>query len=357
MRTQPDPTQLSPDRLYGYPMVSIVTEPAEVTADWLSEVLNVRVKEITAHEPIGTGQMSRNFRFEFIADGLSSVVLKVPAEDKSLRELAATVYEREVRFYADLASLLPCRTPACFFAAITQSGGDFTLVLEDLAPAQQGDQIAGCTPAQAGLALKNLALLHAPTWNDSELTAHLAPAPQDNSILGEIYPLAHTQFMERYSTRLMDHTADVLEALVPHVVAWLNGTHDPFTLTHADYRLDNLLFTADSAAAVDWQTIRIGSPGQDVAYFLGNSLPIETRRENEDTLLKAYLDALFDYGVTGYDLDQLKADCVLGAWSGPFTAVLGAFAATDTERGDEMFIVMADRSAAQILDQGGRPYL
>lgn len=32
-----------------------------------------------------------------------------------------------------------------------------------------------------------------------------------------------------------------------------------------------------------------------------------------------------------------------------------AFAATDTERGDEMFIAMADRSAAQILDFDGHP--
>ena len=143
-------------------MVSIVTEPSEVTADWLSEVLSIHVTEITAHEAIGTGQMSRNFRFEFVADGLSSVVLKVPAEDRSLRELAASVYEREVRFYADLS---------------------------------------------------------------------------------------------------------------------------------------------------------------------------------------------------GYDLHRLKSDCALGAWSGPFTAVLGAFAATDTERGDEMFIAMADRSAAQILDFDGQPYL
>ncbi|MCY3851583.1 MAG: phosphotransferase [Acidimicrobiaceae bacterium] len=338
-------------------MASIITEPTEVTADWLSETLNLRVEEITAHEPIGTGQMSRNFRFELIADKMTSVVLKVPAEDESLRELAAGVYEREVRFYADLASSLPCRVPECFFAAIAETGGDFTLVLEDLAPAQQGDQIAGCTPAQAGLALKNLALLHGPTWNNPELASHPALAPHDSAILEEIYPLAHTQFMERYGPRLMDHTGDVLEALAPHTVAWVEETHDPFTLAHADYRLDNLLFTADSVAAVDWQTIRIGSPGQDVAYFLGNSLPIDVRREYEDTLLTTYLDALFDYGVTGYDLDQLKADCALGAWSGPFIAVLGAFAATDTERGDEMFISMADRSTAQILDQGGHPYL
>ena len=338
-------------------MVSIVTEPAEVTADWLSEVLSLRVKEITAHEEIGTGQMSRNFRFEFVADGSSSVVLKVPAEDKSLRELAASVYEREVRFYADLASSLPCHTPECFFAAIAESGGDFTLVLEDLAPAQQGDQIAGCTPAQANLALKNLALLHGPTWNSPDLAAHAAFAPQDYSLLGEIYPLAHAQFIERYGTRLMGHTADVLEAFVPNAVAWLDETHDPFTLTHADYRLDNLLFTDDSVAAVDWQTIRLGSPGQDVAYFLGNSLPIDIRREHEAPLLEVYLGALTDYGVTGYDLAQLQADCMLGAWLGPFTTVLGAFAATATERGDEMFIAMADRSTAQILDHGGHPYL
>ena len=338
-------------------MVSIVTEPAEVTADWLSEVLEVHVEEITAHEAIGTGQMSRNFRFEFIADGPESAVLKVPAEDRAMRELASQVYEREVVFYTDFAATLPCRAPHCYFAAIAESGGDFTLVLEDLAPAQQGDQIAGCTPTQASLALKNLALLHGPAWNSSALAAHPALEPQDYSMLNDIYPLAHNQFMERYRSRLAEHTAEVLEAFVPHAVAWLDETHSPFTLTHADYRLDNLLFSAEQVAAVDWQTIRLGSPGQDVAYFLGNSLPVESRREHEDGLLNEYLEGLRECGVNDYDLDHLKADCTVGAWSGPYTAVLGAFAATETERGDEMFIAMADRSAAQILDHGGHPYL
>lgn len=338
-------------------MVPIVTEPAEVTADWLSEVLNLDVAEITAYEAIGTGQMSRNFRFEFIADGPGSAVLKVPAEDKAMRELASSVYEREVVFYTDLAAALPCRTPHCYFAAISESGGDFTLVLEDLAPARQGDQLAGATPAQASLALKNLALLHGPAWNSSALAAHPALAPQDYSLLNDIYPPAHDQFMERYRSRLAEHTADVLEAFVPHAAAWLDETHSPFTLTHADYRLDNLLFGSEQVAAVDWQTLRLGSPGQDVAYFLGNSLPVESRREHEDTLLNEYLEALRDCGVDDYDLDHLKADCTVGAWSGPYTAVLGAFAATETERGDAMFIAMADRSAAQILDHGGHPYL
>ena len=52
---------------------------------------------------------------------------------------------------------------------MSPSSGDFTLLLEDLAPWEQGDQLTGCTPAQARDAAVNLAGLHGPRWCDPAL--------------------------------------------------------------------------------------------------------------------------------------------------------------------------------------------
>ena len=46
---------------------------------------------------------------------------------------------------------------------------DFAILMNDLAPAEQGDQMAGCTPDQAALAVEEAAKLHAPVWDDSTL--------------------------------------------------------------------------------------------------------------------------------------------------------------------------------------------
>lgn len=46
-----------------------------------------------------------------------------------------------------------------------------------------------------------------------------------------------------------------------------------------------------------------------------------------------------------------------GAWLGPLITVIGAFAATRTDRGDEMFITMADRCADQITQLDSRSHL
>ena len=56
----------------------------------------------------------------------------------------------------------PSPVPGCFATAFDEREGWFTLVLEDAAPARQGDQIEGCSVAEARLAMEQLGRLHAP---------------------------------------------------------------------------------------------------------------------------------------------------------------------------------------------------
>ena len=86
----------------------VVERPTDLTVEWLTAALGVPVSDF-AFERIGTGQMSECYRVELTyADGdggPNSVVLKVAATDPVSRQtgLALGLYEREVRFYTDIA--------------------------------------------------------------------------------------------------------------------------------------------------------------------------------------------------------------------------------------------------------------
>lgn len=338
-------------------MTNILNEPEDATPAWFSAALGTTVTAIGEPERIGTGQMSRNYRFTLDGDGPSSVVIKIAASEGEIGETASRAYVREVGFYRDIAPTLAAGVaPACLHHDISDTGAAFTLVLEDLAPAEQGNQIAGCTIAEAKLALTTLAALHAARWNDRSLLDNLVLSGSDPDLLGQVMPIAHQEFERRYGDRLQPGTIPLLEAFSRGAADWSSHVADPIALGHADFRLDNLMFTPTGVTAVDWQTVRAGPPASDVAYFLGNSLLVEDRRTHEDELFESYLAALANHGVS-YELDALRRDYARGAWLGPLITVLGAFTATRTDRGDEMFIAMADRACAQIADHDSLRHL
>ncbi|MEP6296511.1 MAG: aminoglycoside phosphotransferase, partial [Ilumatobacter sp.] len=126
--------------------------PEEITPTWLSEILGADVVAVQA-ERIGDGLVGLNLRvaIEYAdpasTDGLpSSVVIKLPSLDETSRAtgIALRNYEREVKFYDHIAATVAIRVPHCHHASWSEDTGDFVLVLEDMAPAAQGDQVSGC---------------------------------------------------------------------------------------------------------------------------------------------------------------------------------------------------------------------
>ena len=349
--------------------IPLIDHPDGITAGWLSLVLEKnglagRVKGFRA-SPVGTGQMADNYRLHLEYEGErgdapASVVVKVASADPTSRASgAAGGYVTEVRFYMDLADDLKIRTPHCFHCDISEGNDSFVLVLEDLAPAEQGDQIRGCDVAEAKLALANLAGLHGSSWCTADLdrfdwlnrvTREVA------AIFGGVLKTATDGFIDRYRDRLAPGDADVLRHFADKSELWLPGRPDRFALVHGDYRLDNLLFATAAGgapvAAVDWQTLTIAEPGRDVGYFLGNSLLPELRRKHEEELVRAYYDALMSHGVSDYSFEDCFQDYRYGHFQGPLVTVLGAMAVVQTERGDEMFMAMCARSCQAIRDQG-----
>ena len=129
-------------------------------------------------ERVGTGQVGMSVRYRLSyaerapAGAPASVVAKLPSPDDVSRATGVQLrnYEREVAFYRGVAATVDIRTPHCYHADWDADSGDFVLVLEDLAPAVQGDQIAGCSVVEARIVLDELAKLHAPRWADPAST-------------------------------------------------------------------------------------------------------------------------------------------------------------------------------------------
>src|SRR5437763_15255116 len=125
-------------------------------------------------------------------DGPSSVVLKVAATDPVSRQTghALGLYEREVRFYTDIAPGVDGPIAPCHHAAFNTETGAFHLLLGDAGPAVVGDEIRGATVEQAMLALSELARVHAPLLGDTA-TANAdwlnRESPMNHALIGQLY--------------------------------------------------------------------------------------------------------------------------------------------------------------------------
>jgi hypothetical protein len=332
-----------------------------LTADWASAVLGRDVDDLSV-ERVGTGQIGTCYRLRLGAGSPDTVLVKLPPPEPADRDMMAGAYRGEVRFYQRVAETVAVRVPACYHAEIASDSGDFVLVLEDLAPAEQGDQIAGCTAAQALDAVRNLAGLHGPRWCDptlAEIDTLSMNGPDEIALLLEMYGPTTELFLDGLGDLVSPEDAATLRACVPVIGPWLLGRQDRFGLVHGDYRLDNLMFPPDrpGVAAVDWQTLSLALPARDLAYFVATSFSPEDRRAHERDLVAAYHEALVGYGVDdplldSYGLEQCWDDYVFAMLQVPLVSTFGCAYSTRTERGDEMFAAMVARGCAAIRDLG-----
>lgn len=332
--------------------------PDAVTGEWLGEVLGARVDALR-WEPIGTGQVGDSVRFYLEGDGVpSSLAGKFPAADATSRATAAMfgLYRKEVEFYRKAAPLLAVRTPRLHFADSDESGAQFLLLFEDVGPARQGDQIAGCTLDDAHAAIRQAAAIHAPGWGRAELLEAdwLQPPPDLGAKVGAMYPQAQALFRERYTGKLEPELMAVCEQFAENAALWFGRDDPPQCLIHGDFRLDNLLFEirggTEPIAVLDWQTVARGRAMTDVGYFLGCGIG-QLGLDHDDELMALYLAEMRARGVKLLR-DAIDRDYRLGILHGVSTAVFSAAFVERTSRGDDNFLSMARGACALALKRG-----
>lgn len=341
---------------------ALCTVQDEVDAAWVTAALSAagllaEGGRATAVErtPVGTGQMADTLRlavtYEPAAAGPATLIVKLASTDPTSRATGQLLraYEIEVRFYQCVAPLVGMRIPRMHYADVDTTTGSFTLLLDDQSPAEQGDDLVGCSPQLADACVRELALLHAPCWERADLAAHdwlnrQSAADFVKAYLGMVWP----GFVDRYRERLDAPQLELGEQALALMGA-MQELPGPRTVTHGDYRLDNMLFHPGDTrpCVVDWQTAAWGAPAADLAYFLGLSLTPEFRRAHHDELVATYHQALGDQGITGYALDALRRDVAVTSLGGLFMAIGASMSVVQTERGDDMFMTMYHRYALQ----------
>lgn len=354
----------------------IPQSPEELTAGWLTAALrqagaitraSVKALEIEPNFAAGAGFMGNLSRLSLTYDAAEDgaparLVAKLPPPSPEARQVADAfrLFEREVRFYEQIAGTADLRTARCYYHAFDPGTRDFVLLLEDLAPARCGDQVTGCTLAQTELAIRELAKFHATWWEHPKLSKldwlpHLN-APFVQQSVHSSYSEGWGPFLANYGDRLSPQTVSVGERVGRHFGRILDHlSTPPLTIAHGDYRLDNLFFsTAEGGAplaVVDWQVAYHARGSFDVGYFITGTLPPAERRAGDTKLLELYRAVLIDNGVQHYSFDELLHDyrmAILCSWV--YAVIILGTLDTATERGLALFNSALERIVAAVED-------
>jgi hypothetical protein len=348
-----------------------IRPPAAIDAGWMTALLRKAgidaVVDRVSARAIGTGQIGDSVRFALgyahgPADAPRSLVGKFPAAGEESRATGVRLgnYLREVRFYQQLAPTARIRTPGCWFAEVDEATSDFVLIMDDLAPAEPGDQLKGVTLDEARRVIVEAARLHASHWDDDALDAlpwvSGSKAAPPSAANGDAVAMLWSAFKARYGERMKPAWSEVGDRLTTRFGRLAEAREGPRCLTHNDFRPDNMMFASALGGApvtvLDWQSFAYGVGATDVAYFLAGALPADVRRGAEPELLALYHRTLVAEGVRGYGADELARDYARGGYLLFLTAFFAAMIVTQTERGDAMFLQMLGSAAEHMLEHG-----
>ncbi|NKZ11380.1 aminoglycoside phosphotransferase family protein [Mycolicibacterium septicum DSM 44393] len=349
--------------------LAIPSGSADVTAEWLSSALQDSHPTTSviavALEPVGTGQAGATYRatVRYAANpaGLpATLIVKLSSQRPEIRAKVSSSYRVEHAFYSQLASRVEIPLPRAYHCEISEDNLDFVLVMADQAPAEQGDQIDGCSAERGRLAARAIAGLHGPLWCDTTIAdyAHTVmprPGPESAAALGQVMANASEIGLREVGHLMAAEDQATFTEAAALTESWLLLEPERFSILHGDYRIDNLLFAPDDSAisVVDWQSVTVGLPGRDLGYFAATSLLPELRAEIERELVSVYHAALQSHGVAEYDEQDCWDDYRLGILQGTLISGLAAaFTPSPNERAERMLMAMMSRSCRAIRELG-----
>ena len=303
--------------------LAIPTSIEEVTADWLAEATGFAIESVRPQR-IGEGIGVSSAIYRAHLHGAScpqTVVVKLPSLDEAavFTSTMLRMYIREVRFFAELAPLAPLRVPVAYHAAVHEGTSEFVVVMEDLGSLRLIDQLSGMALPDAERAVDELAGWHATWWGrGDELAEQGLTVSLGDPIYPAVLPLVFGEGWEKV-TRELEVSEPILAVgprfadAIPRLLQRLS--RGPNTMTHGDFRADNILFDpAGRVALLDFQLIGSGSGTYDLAYFVTQSLEPDVAAANERALFDRWVAGLVATGVPEGDLE--------GAWDDYRTAAL-----------------------------------
>ncbi len=248
----------------------------------------------------------------------ATVFVKMAAETVTTRLMGelGNLADTETRFYRQLAPQLT-GVPLCYGSQFDPWTGRFVLVLEDLAdladssvaPCEFPDTLHPIDPDRAASVVELLARLHATYWERLPAQAgkgplgwlYTASADSASMLTGPLLKTSSRRLAERTDLplergRFIDEHYRAVASLIDR---------PPHTVMHGDAHPGNLYFRKGQAGLLDWQAVRRGHPGRELAYTLITSMTSEQRQATQRDLLDVYRDALTGAGGPELARDEL----------------------------------------------------
>jgi hypothetical protein len=354
-------------------MLEVIDRAPDISPDWLTRALGQagclgegKVASLD-FKIIGHGKMGDNARFSLTYEGdrgtaPDTLIGKFPATDETARQMAGArgAYYNEVMFYRHLADKTTMRTPLIYANEITDDRLQFVTLMEDMAPAEPGSQLVGESLEHARVALREAARLAAAFYGDQSIGGHdyvLTAARDDGGAFGQsLLQQYWPGFLQRFGHGMTEECREFGARYVDRFTVFTNRFKGLKTLSHGDFRSENILFHGGEACTVDWQTLGETSPLADLAYFMGGSLEVADRRDWERDLVREFSEELATLGVS-LGFEECWQQYREQAMHGLIITILGASFSEPAERSDAMFLAMIQRHLQHCVDLDAGDFL
>jgi len=305
-----------------------------ITSEWLNKVLHdsgylkdFNIESIS-REPWGVGEgfVSDMARLTITYDKESpelpkTMIVKMATNYRTALAVALqyNIYEKEIRFYTEIAPKSPIRVPGLIYSDYNTEAKKYILILEDCSCYNMCDQIQGLNYEQTKQAIISIADFHARWWDAPDLFSFdwILPRKDENTLKSYLDIVRNSWDMavksEKFLDLLPEGGREIGEKIYKHFPWILNdATDDNLTFTHFDYHANNIFFDSENNESpiitLDWGGILIGGGVLDVAYLLSGSIKLDLRRKIEKEMIKLYLKRLEKNGITSYDFDMAWYD-------------------------------------------------
>lgn len=354
-----------PDNL---PPPAFILGGASVTPAWLQAVfqhagIDAPRISLVGVEPIGHGNLSETVKANITynanaSKAISSVVCKLTSANPGAVDIAGLqdVYAREVAVYQLFGAAPPLNVPRVYLAAASPDGRALNLVLEDLSRRTSlGNQIAGCSAAEAGAVIGEFAKLHVAYWKDPAIQSApwLLGRKNNTEAADEIFRAGADIMRQRFTGRIDPRYLDTMDRFLGHAAAWMQAKAGADTLIHGEARVDNVLFeqtpSGPVAWLIDWQFADIGSPMFDTAYFLAGSMVSEDRKAIERDLIAQHQSAISARD-SSYTIERALREYADALPFALFTTVGAATVIPPGEHSDRLLMTLLSRNAEALLD-------
>lgn len=244
-----------------------------------------------------------------------------PAAAALVRQVRS--FEREAKFYAQLALSQPVRTPGVFYANWQSSSGDAVLLLEDCRQLQSFTFASPPPLLVLEQVVDTAVRLHAHWWGRDALLLEQGAVLATSSVIWQQWAgqmsVDWASFLNSSLVKYLPPGSRALCERLATSVETLMTRHWPtshLTLCHMDLHIQNIFYDAacpdDPIVIFDWDGCHPGCGAHDIAYFVA-LLPIPLRRKMEQQLLLRYHEGLINAGIKDYSYADFLADYRFGS--------------------------------------------